>query len=138
MYFSLLWQPSAWSKFDISVLANIFAVLEFLTFNILPLNGRIAWKFRSLACFADPPAESPSTINNSVPSTFELVQSASFPGKRIFLVALCLPTSRFWSSKFFSLILPSIKLRIEFDAFGCWLNQSSTDFAIEASQYFWI
>ena len=30
---------------------------------------------------ADPPAESPSTINNSVPSCFPIWQSANFPGK---------------------------------------------------------
>ena len=29
---------------------------------ILPDNGNIAWNFLSLPCFADPPAESPSTI----------------------------------------------------------------------------
>ena len=49
-------------------------------FRIFPLSGRIAWKTLSLACFADPPAESPSTINNSHKSGSSLVQSASLPG----------------------------------------------------------
>ena len=41
----------------------------------------IAWNDLSLACFAEPPAESPSTKNNSVLSSSLLLQSASFPGK---------------------------------------------------------
>ena len=39
-----------------------------LAFSVLitfPLNGNTAWYLRSLPCLADPPAESPSTINNS-------------------------------------------------------------------------
>ena len=34
-------------------------------FNTFPLRGSIAWNFLSLPCFAEPPAESPSTRNNS-------------------------------------------------------------------------
>ena len=34
---------------------------------ILPRIGRIAWVLRSRACLAEPPALSPSTMNNSVP-----------------------------------------------------------------------
>ena len=34
-------------------------------FRIFPLKGRMAWVLRSLPVFAVPPAESPSTINNS-------------------------------------------------------------------------
>ena len=49
-------------------------------FRIFPLRGKTAWFSLFLPCFADPPAESPSTINNSVPSCFEFWQSASFPG----------------------------------------------------------
>ncbi len=51
--------------------------------SILPLRGKTAWYSLFLPCFADPPAESPSTINNSVPSCFEIWQSASFPGKPV-------------------------------------------------------
>lgn len=47
----------------------------------LPRRGRIAWKFRSRPCLADPPAESPSTMNSSDSSGEPLVQSASFPGR---------------------------------------------------------
>ena len=32
----------------------------------LPRSGKIAWKRLFLPCFADPPAESPSTKNNSL------------------------------------------------------------------------
>ena len=52
-------------------------------FNILPLKGKTAWNSRFLPCFAEPPAESHSTINNSVPSAFPFWQSASFPGKPV-------------------------------------------------------
>ena len=49
----------------ISLLVNTCLSFALSTFNILPLNGRLAWFFLSLPCFADPPAESPSTINES-------------------------------------------------------------------------
>ena len=41
---------------------NILSNLCFSTFNIFPLSGSIAWNFLFLPCFAEPPAESPSTI----------------------------------------------------------------------------
>ena len=41
----------------------------------------IAWKFLSRACLAEPPAESPSTINNSDSSSVCPTQSDNFPGK---------------------------------------------------------
>ena len=34
------------------------------TFSIFPLKANIAWFSLFLACLAEPPAESPSTINN--------------------------------------------------------------------------
>ena len=49
-------------------------------FKILPRNGRIAWYSRSRACLAEPPAESPSTRNNSVKLRSCELQSASLPG----------------------------------------------------------
>ena len=53
----------------------------FSTFKILPRNGKIAWKCRSRPDFADPPAESPSTINSSLISASLEEQSANLPGK---------------------------------------------------------
>ena len=44
----------------------------------------MAWFFLSLPCLADPPAESPSTINNSDNSGFFSWQSASLPGRDVF------------------------------------------------------
>ena len=41
---------------------SILSSLCFSTLRILPLKGNIAWNFLFLPCFADPPAESPSTI----------------------------------------------------------------------------
>jgi hypothetical protein len=47
----------------------------------LPRNGRMACFERSRPCFADPPAESPSTTNSSLSSRLALVQSLSLPGR---------------------------------------------------------
>ena len=49
-------------------------------FRILPRSGITAWNSRSRACFAEPPAESPSTRNSSQRSGSCKVQSASLPG----------------------------------------------------------
>ena len=46
----------------ISLLTKILSSLDFSTFNILPRSGRIACVARERAVFAEPPAESPSTI----------------------------------------------------------------------------
>ena len=56
---------------------SILAFSEFIT---LPLRGKIACVLLSLPCFAEPPAESPSTkyISQNAGSLFE--QSDSFPG----------------------------------------------------------
>ena len=40
----------------------------------------IAWNSRSRACFAEPPAESPSTKNSSVRSLSWALQSVNLPG----------------------------------------------------------
>ena len=53
----------------------------FSTLMILPRSGRIAWKLRSRASTADPPALSPSTRNSSAASGFAIEQSASLPGR---------------------------------------------------------
>jgi hypothetical protein len=47
---------------------------------ILPLNGKIAWNELSRHCFAEPPAEFPSTMYISVPFFPFLEQSESLPG----------------------------------------------------------
>ena len=54
-------------------------MLAFSTFRIFPRMGRIAWKLRSLAVFAEPPAESPSTMKISHFFGSRLSQFASFP-----------------------------------------------------------
>ena len=41
-------------------------------FNIFPLSGKTAWFSLFRPCFAEPPAESPSTINSYVPSCLEI------------------------------------------------------------------
>ena len=46
----------------ISLFERILSRRAFSTLIILPLNGKIAWKWRSRPCLAEPPAESPSTI----------------------------------------------------------------------------
>ena len=50
-------------------------------FITLPRSGRIACRARSRPCFAEPPAESPSTTNSSLSSRPALVQSLSLPGR---------------------------------------------------------
>ena len=49
---------------------NTCSAVALSVFNTLPRNGRIAWKRLSLPCFAEPPAESPSTRYNSLISLF--------------------------------------------------------------------
>ena len=78
----------------------------------------IAWKFLSRACLAEPPAESPSTINSSDSSRVCPTQSDNLPGsvgpatiflRSTFLAAFkrrpalaitnsasCIATSEFW------------------------------------------
>ena len=56
-------------------------MLAFSTFKIFPRIGKIAWNSRFRPCFAEPPAESPSTINNSHFSGSLEEQSANFPGR---------------------------------------------------------
>ena len=89
-------QPSARVRSAISLFAPIFAWVAEATLRILPRIGRIACVLRSRACFADPPAESPSTMKISVPSGPAEAQSVSLPGSRSFLadVAVLRFTSR--------------------------------------------
>ena len=69
----------------------------FSTLINFPRIGRIAWNLRSRPCFADPPAESPSTIYNSVFVGSRSEQSASFPGNPPPVIALLRTVSRAFS-----------------------------------------
>ena len=56
-------------------------MLAFSTFKILPRIGKMAWCSRLRPDLAEPPAESPSTINNSfIDGSFD-EQSANLPGR---------------------------------------------------------
>ncbi len=61
--------------------ASILSSRARSTLRILPRSGSIAWMRRSRPCLAEPPAESPSTINSSDSAGSLLWQSASLPGK---------------------------------------------------------
>ncbi len=54
---------------------------DFSTLRILPRSGSTACVERSRPCLAEPPAESPSTMNSSASDGFLTVQSASLPGR---------------------------------------------------------
>ena len=74
-------QPSAVISVPTSTDASILSKRAFSTFRILPLSGRMAWVRRSRPCLAEPPAESPSTMNISHSAGSFSWQSASFPGR---------------------------------------------------------
>src|SRR6266852_2527354 len=73
--------PSAVIMARISSWPSILSYRAFSTLRIFPLSGRIAWYFRSRPIFAEPPADSPSTTNNSHREGSRSWQSASFPGR---------------------------------------------------------
>jgi hypothetical protein len=58
-------QPRAVISVPTSAEDSILSKRAFSTLRILPLSGRMAWYLRLRPCFAEPPAESPSTKNNS-------------------------------------------------------------------------
>ena len=68
---------SAW----ISLLARTLSIRLFSTLMILPRSGSTACVLRSRPCFAEPPAESPSTMNSSASAGSLTEQSASLPGR---------------------------------------------------------
>src|SRR5213083_3035727 len=72
--------PRAMINTRISSLESILSNRAFSTLRILPLRGRMAWKRRSRPCLAEPPAESPSTMNSSLWAGSFSEQSASLPG----------------------------------------------------------
>ena len=79
--------PSARARSDSSWFWDNLSAVALATFKILPRRGNTACVFLFRADFADPPALSPSTRNNSVSSVFVSVQSDNLPGKRSFRVA---------------------------------------------------
>lgn len=75
--------PIAFTIALISSFDRILSILAFSTFKILPFSGSIAWVLLSLPCFAEPPADSPSTINSSQSCGSLSEQSASLPGSEL-------------------------------------------------------
>ena len=63
-----------------SAFESMSPIEAFCTLRILPRIGSSAWNSLSRASFAVPSAESPSTMNSSVPSTSVDRQSTSFAG----------------------------------------------------------
>ena len=64
----------------ISTLERTLLIRFFSLLMIFPRSGRIAWYVRSRPIFAEPPAESPSTMKSSADSGSLIEQSASLPG----------------------------------------------------------
>ena len=75
----------------ISSFFNISSSLVFSVFNTLPRRGRMAWYNLSLPCLALPPAESPSTKNNSFLVLSLLWAGASFPERDLSLLFFLVP-----------------------------------------------
>ncbi len=92
-------------------------------FRILPRSGITAWKERSRACLAEPPAESPSTRNSSQRSGSCSVQSASLPGSAGPDVMRLRVTRA--AALVRSCALPIANCAIFSPASGCWLSQSA-------------
>ena len=77
-------EPSAVMSAWISVFCSTLSMRAFSTLRILPRSGSTAWVARSRPCLAEPPAESPSTMNSSVSDGSRTEQSASLPGSAEF------------------------------------------------------
>ena len=75
--------PSAVISAWISVFWSTLSIRAFSTLRILPRSGSTACVERSRPCLAEPPAESPSTMNSSVSAGSLTVQSASLPGSAL-------------------------------------------------------
>src|SRR3954469_175692 len=73
--------PSAVISVPISWLPSILSKRARSTLRILPRNGSTAWDSRLRPCLAEPPAESPSTMNSSDLDGSRSWQSASLPGR---------------------------------------------------------
>src|SRR5919202_1085539 len=72
--------PSAVISAWISWFWSTLSMRAFSTLRILPRSGSTACVARSRPCLAEPPAESPSTMNSSVSVASRTEQSASLPG----------------------------------------------------------
>ncbi len=79
--------PSAWISVPISWLPSMRSKRARSTLRILPRIGSTAWNSRLRPCLAEPPAESPSTMNISVLTGSRSWHSASLPGRLAMLSA---------------------------------------------------
>ena len=75
--------PKARTKFLICSEPSILSSRALSILRIFPRSGKTACVRRSLPVFAVPPAESPSTINNSLLATSLDTQGTNLPGKLI-------------------------------------------------------
>src|ERR1700760_3650500 len=75
--------PSAVISVPICSLDSILSKRARSTLRILPRSGSTAWNSRLRPCLAEPPAESPSTMNNSDLAGSRSWQSASLPGSEL-------------------------------------------------------
>ena len=75
--------PSAVMSVPISWLDSILSMRARSTLRILPRIGSTAWNSRLRPCLAEPPAESPSTMNISVLAGSRSWHSASLPGSEL-------------------------------------------------------
>ena len=80
----------------ISSFLKISASFAFSVLITLPRNGNTAWKRRSRPCFAEPPAESPSTRYSSFFAGYVIVQ-VLISRLTYLLIFLFLTTTRFFS-----------------------------------------
>ncbi len=74
-------QPSADTMSCSSLFDSTFCSDACSVFSTLPRSGRIACVLRSRPCLAEPPADSPSTMNSSLLPGSVDAQSASLPGR---------------------------------------------------------
>src|SRR6266436_1979996 len=72
--------PSAMISVPICSDESILSKRARSTLRIFPRSGRTAWNSRLRPCLAEPPAESPSTMNSSDLAGSRSWQSASLPG----------------------------------------------------------
>ena len=113
----------------------ILSGFAFKQFKIFPLIGRMACVFLSLACLADPAAESPSTINSSHSSTFLELQAANFPGRTELNtdIAFLRVASRALFAASLALRVNKALLIIALASFGLLSNQTLNYFAANFS-----
>ena len=69
------------TRSDSSLFSSTFASDALSVLSTLPRSGRIACRARSRPCLADPPAESPSTTNSSLPSLRRIGAVAQLAGQ---------------------------------------------------------